>query len=473
MEPSLVSGPLGSTRWESEQTFPLGFLTLDSDKGGVLCPDQSGPTGLDFRDGDGDQTLQQGGGDKPMELDERVDVSDFSCGRSPLEDDQASRPKAPRRSTLIDELSCTEKNRGLDDISDLTLSWLFSPNLSEGVGKKFEDRDELIILDEPPSPPEVSRRNSELDLGGPVLFFQSDESSGVPDPQGVGAELVDLSQEELARLPPAQGTLSPETGDKGFFPDQVTDLPVTSSSGPQCRPESSLLWDTPAGPGAPVDSPTHEEDEEERTGAGAQASEQQGQNDSFVLGVSAVVPSRTEPGDEFISDSCSVEKENVMENNIHCEEHQHEEPMDLDLCSTAEEETWDLEHLEGGGDEKEPDGTTEGGGEERLRDVSQLQGPDCTEGASSPQDVNSSSEAGWTSERSTETGSLPKTVVDDSLPVVSDGTTRGEDVSPLKAVFDALDQDGDGFVRIEEFMEFAAAYGADQVSGRLFLFSVM
>ncbi|KAM6951329.1 rab11 family-interacting protein 3 isoform 2-T2 [Aplochiton taeniatus] len=51
--------------------------------------------------------------------------------------------------------------------------------------------------------------------------------------------------------------------------------------------------------------------------------------------------------------------------------------------------------------------------------------------------------------------------------VVSDPTalvpTREEDPSPLKAVFDALDQDGDGFVRIEEFMEFAAAYGADQV----------
>nr|XP_020461792.1 rab11 family-interacting protein 3 isoform X2 [Monopterus albus] len=54
-------------------------------------------------------------------------------------------------------------------------------------------------------------------------------------------------------------------------------------------------------------------------------------------------------------------------------------------------------------------------------------------------------------------------VVDDSLPMVSAVKTREEDVSPLKAVFDALDQDGDGFVRIEEFMEFAAAYGADQV----------
>ncbi|XP_025047381.1 rab11 family-interacting protein 3-like [Alligator sinensis] len=33
----------------------------------------------------------------------------------------------------------------------------------------------------------------------------------------------------------------------------------------------------------------------------------------------------------------------------------------------------------------------------------------------------------------------------------------------LRAVFDALDRDGDGFVRIEEFVQFATVYGAEQV----------
>ncbi|KAM7151234.1 rab11 family-interacting protein 3 [Macrochelys suwanniensis] len=40
-----------------------------------------------------------------------------------------------------------------------------------------------------------------------------------------------------------------------------------------------------------------------------------------------------------------------------------------------------------------------------------------------------------------------------------------EDEPRLRAVFDALDRDGDGFVRIEEFVQFATVYGAEQVKG--------
>lgn len=40
---------------------------------------------------------------------------------------------------------------------------------------------------------------------------------------------------------------------------------------------------------------------------------------------------------------------------------------------------------------------------------------------------------------------------------------QDDEHSALRAVFQALDQDGDGFVRIEEFMEFATAYGVEQV----------
>lgn len=40
---------------------------------------------------------------------------------------------------------------------------------------------------------------------------------------------------------------------------------------------------------------------------------------------------------------------------------------------------------------------------------------------------------------------------------------QDDERSVLQAVFQALDQDGDGFVRIEEFMEFATAYGVEQV----------
>ncbi|XP_057605244.1 rab11 family-interacting protein 3 isoform X3 [Hippopotamus amphibius kiboko] len=48
-------------------------------------------------------------------------------------------------------------------------------------------------------------------------------------------------------------------------------------------------------------------------------------------------------------------------------------------------------------------------------------------------------------------------------PLTSEPAGCPEDGPRLRAVFDALDGDGDGFVRIEDFVQFATAYGAEQV----------
>ncbi|XP_044513525.1 rab11 family-interacting protein 3 [Gracilinanus agilis] len=48
-------------------------------------------------------------------------------------------------------------------------------------------------------------------------------------------------------------------------------------------------------------------------------------------------------------------------------------------------------------------------------------------------------------------------------PIPNESSGCQEDGPRLRAVFDALDRDGDGFVRIEEFVQFATVYGAEQV----------
>uniref|UniRef100_H2R1E0 RAB11 family interacting protein 3 n=1 Tax=Pan troglodytes TaxID=9598 RepID=H2R1E0_PANTR len=48
-------------------------------------------------------------------------------------------------------------------------------------------------------------------------------------------------------------------------------------------------------------------------------------------------------------------------------------------------------------------------------------------------------------------------------PLPSEPVGSQEDGPRLRAVFDALDGDGDGFVRIEDFIQFATVYGAEQV----------
>ncbi|XP_051024386.1 rab11 family-interacting protein 3 isoform X2 [Acomys russatus] len=50
-----------------------------------------------------------------------------------------------------------------------------------------------------------------------------------------------------------------------------------------------------------------------------------------------------------------------------------------------------------------------------------------------------------------------------ALSLPSEPGTAQEEGARLRTVFDALDRDGDGFVRIEDFIQFATVYGAEQV----------
>lgn len=549
MEQTGVSGPLGHLAWDSDQPFPLGFHTLDSDKGGVLCQNNRGQTGFDLKNVDQENKCQQIEEehvfkDKPLKLDSLTNVSDYCCGDLLLEEDGSSYPQGALHSKNPEELSHVEETDGYDDISDCALTWLFSLSLTDKVGENsasdhlsltqeapLEDtsalsgQDDLITLSVP-----ISERKSETETGTSILLVDLSqeqpsscvipECSGEAHPQGVSEEQVDLSREDDTGRPPSQGgeSLSPETGDKGLPLDPVTDLSTGSnatlqglpenrlphnhiSASPECLEGSVPLLDSevpdcdtslslcPASPasftctGASAVFPTEasELDHEGALVVNNLTSEHLIENDSLTLGLSAESSSLTVPlpEDAFIQDdvptaNCSAdnESEDLMEGRICSEaEHQRDEAMALDLCFPTDEvhdgETLDLKPSDGVQNEGVPHPQTGQRDEEILTDTNQLEESDCHKGAPFDfpvQELGSCSpEPGWTSEQTVETLPLSEMVADDSLPVVSAENTREEDVSPLKTVFDALDQDGDGFVRIEEFMEFAAAYGADQV----------
>ncbi|XP_051927620.1 rab11 family-interacting protein 3 isoform X2 [Hippocampus zosterae] len=500
MEPTVVSSPLGRAQWESEQAFPLGFLSLDSDNGGLLCQNNCGETGLHF--GDPDLTSQQSKMDQvyqdaPVELDKLLYISDYPCGDLFFEE---------CHSTASDTSPHTERNKEPDDFM---LSWLFSPNLTDVVGKNFvfeeaslggnstfNGQTEIITNSSTTVPSSQCTYNSEsnpadslisTDLLSDKQTFVASELAGVS--HGVSEGLVDLSQEEA--LIHNRPTLSRETGDKGLFPDQVTALPVNSSLTPQGLPENSFLLshsstllacpqgslldfegpeldggltlhpDSPAG--AQSDA-TEDSDVKHAAQTICRTLDLQDESDS-----PPAISSQTDsPAEDVIirgdlsCGSFSVEgtPKDLTESKI-CTtaEHRANDEMALDFCSITDgvcsEGPWNLKPQEEVNDETARDATTEPR-EEKLT-INNLQDFDVVELSSCTE------KTGWTIDPSVETVALSKMVGDDSLPMVSAVNAREEDASPLKTVFDALDQDGDGFVRIEEFMEFATAYGADQV----------
>ncbi|XP_061765262.1 rab11 family-interacting protein 3 isoform X2 [Nerophis ophidion] len=448
MEPTVLSSPLG----HAHQAFPLGFLTLNSDNGTVLCPNNTGQTGLHFGDqnltsqqGNTEKTYQQ---DKPVELDQLLYICDYPCGDLFFDGRRSPESQVPPHRGE------TERNKEPDEASDFMLSWLFSPNFTDG--KKFAYE-------------EASLGGSDALMGQTELIFNSSatvcpQSKWISD-TNPGESLLSVDQvcatsmsscashdvTEAPSLEEHRETLSPETADNGLFPDHVTSLAVKCSSTLQEQPESStplaffqgsgLLMDLEVPdpnsglthqPVGPVQWDPSEDSHVEHAGL-LRTIEQQEEDDS-----SSVILS---PGDASVHgdiryESFSAEStpKDLMGNKWKTETN---ETTALDWCLTHDEGPWNLKPKEG---------------------VHNDTGPEAL-----PELETSTAEPAWTSEPSVDTVSLSKMVGDDSLPMVSAVNTREEEASPLKTVFDALDQDGDGFVRIEEFMEFAAAYGADQV----------
>ncbi|KAM9424622.1 rab11 family-interacting protein 3 isoform 1-T1 [Pholidichthys leucotaenia] len=539
MEPTVVSSPLGHSAWESEQPFPLTFQTLDSDSADVFCQNRSGQTGLDLRTHDQDHSCPPDEDkniflDKLVELDNHPDVSRFSHGDVDFKGDNCNIPQTSPHSTQVEELAHTDKIKGLDEISDSTLSWLFPPNFADVMGQNsfckenqpvtqdsslggldvLSSQTGLISLNVPSSPSKTNTGDQFLlvDLLSDEHACVAPESSGDLNPECVSKELLDLPPSHLE----CRETLTPETGEQGLFPDQVTEELITGSSTLQGLPENCLPHDHVSTPvdcfngsvplldlefpdtdcslslcpvslssvncsESTLDISPDELKEVHPQSAGIEnlTSEQQGENDSFALDLFEVSSPLTLPlaedaltqGD-FASESRSLESisKDLMEDQIWPEANQVDKGMALDLCLTVEgvhnEQSWALKPLEEAQNEESIlNPAVEQREGETLVETNKLEGPDCDEAGSfdfSAQDLNTP-ESRWTSEQAEESVSLSKMVVHDSLPMVSAENVREEDMSPLKAVFDALDQDGDGFVRIEEFMEFAAAYGADQV----------
>lgn len=484
MEPALLSGPLGHTQWETEQPFPLGFHSLDSDNGSVLCQNKSGQTGLGIGHRDQDQTFKSLGEEglfqnNVPDLDTLINIAEFSYGELQYgRDQQTNSGDLPQRREAF---SCSENADSLDEIYGSTLSWLFSPGL-------FEVSEKSRTCDHSSQPSDASNEDShasssEADCLSVRVPPCSTEKSDISIPSD-SLLLVDFSDtrlspcdesvtEEDTGLSLSLDAVSPDFRDKGLYPDQVTDLPVTSTSMTQSLPENCLplehispqgdcversvplldlevlLCDNSLCPASPVSplSPLLLSTKPEQTGLTVTSN----QGDVLVLELSAETSPEETDTVQGHRREADTNKNEEMTEKLRSEAKIQDSTTAFDFSPATDEdhngEHWNLQN-----------GTL---GSETMPNTNpnHLEEADILDFSVQEQSV----EAEWTNKQTVETLCLSKMVGDDSVPMVSTVSTSEEDVSPLKAVFDALDQDGDGFVRIEEFMEFAAAYGADQV----------
>lgn len=452
-------------------------------------------------------------------VEEQDDISDctlswlfFSSSTDLLEETPACDDLNPPQDVPFDDINALNNQGVLIALSEPSSPMKNSDRTSDTNTEASSLLAELLSCEYPPSPlsPECSGEVDPQGVSEELLHLPLSEEGGLPPSQGretVSPEARDkgLFLEPVTDLPTV-GNATPEGLPESCFshntvpadciresPEAVEgSVPLLDLEVPDCDSNLSLSPTShtlPTCTGASSNSPSEEPEREHALAAliPIPISEHRGEGDlsfpcpSLNCNASTEAPSLRVLSDgdapvlgDLPSDCCSEknDSQDLMEGKTLSDvKHVWGEEMALDQCLTTnefhDEEVWDLKPPEGVQDHNVPDLQTEQSDGERWTDSNSLRLSGCHKTGTFDFPVQelsgSSPEPEWTSEESVETISLSKMVVSDSMPMVSTASQREEDVSPLKAVFDALDQDGDGFVRIEEFMAFAAAYGADQV----------
>ncbi|XP_061079342.1 rab11 family-interacting protein 3-like [Conger conger] len=513
MEQVLVSSPTGRSEWELEQNPPLGFLLLDTNKGATLPQGDTGSRdpGLDFCKGEKelvslslDEILQE----NALCLDDLFRSSRYPWDKgavcSVLQWETPSIPAQDFPRCTSESLSVCGSVEDLLDLSG-------SPCAQGPACPPDSSEDELSVGDQDFHHGTAAGLIHFLSGSEELIHFSDAQSplqvlAGTPTSSREDLSLLEIKRLECtstcSSIRPHDGeVLSPETGDERLFSELASDLltlyscfPKTSAGttesdqasssspftaaldGSACCPEiGAACCDRPPGltDGEGVRfSP--ENPDPAGSGPGTNVSSLGPGEDpstppcppALPPQVRKRPPDRDAPCQGDLDSGWGSDPDPLMEEGLPLDLHVSGPGLFPDQRLTAES-VCDGETLH----PRPPDETqceAASGPELHVRHSAlhiDLEFPKdalCHEhhfSSQAYQDPGSKR----TSEQTLAGLSLPGEGVCSALSVGGCESHREGDLFPLRAVFSALDQDRDGFVQIEEFLQFAKTYGAEQV----------
>ncbi|KAJ8253678.1 hypothetical protein COCON_G00202900 [Conger conger] len=440
MEQVLVSSPTGRSEWELEQNPPLGFLLLDTNKGATLPQGDTGSRdpGLDFCKGEKelvslslDEILQE----NALCLDDLFRSSRYPWDKgavcSVLQWETPSIPAQDFPRCTSESLSVCGSVEDLLDLSG-------SPCAQGPACPPDSSEDELSVGDQDFHHGTAAGLIHFLSGSEELMHFSDAQSplqvlAGTPT-----SSREDLSLLEIKRLECTStcSSIRPHGGeDVRFSPEN----PDPAGSGPGTNVSSLGPGEDPSTPPCPPALPPQ---------------------------VRKRPPDRDAPCQGDLDSGWGSDPDPLMEEGLLLDLHVSGPGLFPDQRFTAES-VCDGETLH----PRPPDETqceAAFGPELHVRHSAlhiDLEFPKdalCHEhhfSSQAYQDPGSKR----TSEQTLAGLSLPGEGVCSALSVGGCESHREGDLFPLRAVFSALDQDRDGFVQIEEFLQFAKTYGAEQV----------